>query len=126
MLCWATNFNSVYDSISVFLLLRRQDICFHDDYQQGFKVNLVNDEFLLPFSLDILSSFSKQSATTSSASSCDFRYRMQLNTIPESIVGGAWHGVIITIAKQDQVQIRRYRFGFQWGKRFGSLLIETK
>jgi hypothetical protein len=24
---------------------------------------------------------------------------MQLNTIQESIVGGAWHGVIITIAK---------------------------
>jgi hypothetical protein len=96
------------------LLLRRQDICFHDDYQQGFKVNLVNDEFLLPFSLDILSSFSKQSATTSSASSCDFRYQWLNNS--ESIVGGAWHGVIITIAKQDQVQIRRYRFGFQWGK----------
>lgn len=59
--------------------------------------------FCCRFSLDILSSFSKQSATTSSASSCDFRYR---NAIKYNSGIHCWWSLAMTLLSPLQNNIR--------------------
>jgi hypothetical protein len=124
--CWATNFNSVYDSISVFLLFNVEDICFHNDYQQGVKVNLVNDKF---FSAVFVGHF-KQFLKTIGNDIFGFFVISGINAIKYNSGIHCWWSLALRYYHHCKNKIR-FRLGgidlvSNGAKRFGSLLIETK